>query len=102
MSLSSLFVVTNALRLRTVKLFESKKIEEKERKINMERVMIIEGMTCGHCTAHVAKALNSIEGVEAVVDLETKKATLNITKDVSDDTLKGVVEEEGYKVVSIK
>ena len=107
MSLSSLFVVTNALRLRTVKLYESKKIknekiEEKEKEINMKKIMVIKGMTCGHCTAHVAKALNSIEGVEAQVDLETMTAKLNLTKDISDDTLKDVVEEAGYTVVSIK
>ena len=55
-----------------------------------------------HCQAHVEKALNAIDGVEAKVNLETKTATLTLSKDVSDDVLRGAVTEAGYEVVSIQ
>jgi Cu+-exporting ATPase len=50
----------------------------------------------------VEKALNAIDGVEAKVNLETKTATLTLSKDVSDDVLRGAVTEAGYEVVSIQ
>ena len=64
--------------------------------------MSINGMMCAHCQAHVEKALNAIDGVEAKVNLETKTATLTLSKDVSDDVLRGAVTEAGYEVVSIQ
>ena len=48
------------------------------------------------------KALNAIDGVEAKVNLEAKTATLTLSKDVSDDVLRGAVTEAGYEVVSIQ
>lgn len=69
--------------------------------MKMKKVIEINGMTCGHCQARVEKALNGIDGVEAKVDLKKKQATVLITKDVSDDTFKSVIEEAGYEVVSI-
>ena len=63
---------------------------------------MINGMMCAHCQAHVEKALNAIDGVEAKVNLETKTATLTLSKDVSDDVLRGAVTEAGYEVVSIQ
>ncbi len=95
MSLSSICVVLNALRL---KFFKPKFIY-KESTNNM-KTMVIEGMMCMHCKAHVEKALNSIEGITATVDLEKKTAT--VTGDVSNDTLTKAVEEAGYTVISIK
>lgn len=95
MSLSSICVVSNALRL---KLFKPKYIY-KEQKSNM-KTMIIDGMMCMHCKAHVEKALNAIDGVSATVDLESKSAT--ISGDVSDEVLTKAVTDAGYTVISIK
>ncbi|MBQ8538258.1 MAG: cadmium-translocating P-type ATPase, partial [Ruminococcus sp.] len=94
MSLSSICVVSNALRL---KLFKPKYIF-KESKSNM-KTMIIDGMMCMHCKAHVEKALNAIDGVTATVDLENKSAT--ITGDVADEVLTKAVTDAGYTVISI-
>ena len=94
MSMSSICVVSNALRL---KFFKPKNIN-KEKKNNM-KTMVIEGMMCMHCKAHVEKALNSIEGVTATVDLDNKTAT--ITGDVADEILKKAVTDAGYEVISI-
>lgn len=68
----------------------------------MTKTMSINGMMCAHCQAHVEKALNAIDGVEAKENLETKTATLTLSKDVSDDVLRGAVTEAGYEVVSIQ
>lgn len=68
----------------------------------MKKQMNIEGMMCTHCQSHVSEALNKMDGVEAVVDLENAKADINLTKEVSNEVLKNAVEEAGYKVVSIK
>ena len=67
----------------------------------MEKTMKIEGMMCGHCTGRVDKVLNALEGVQAEVSLEDKAAYLTITGDVSDETLKKTVEDEGYQVIGI-
>ncbi len=109
MSLSSVCVVSNALRLRTWKssLSQAKKEEietKKEENIikeetAMKKVMTIEGMMCMHCSGRVDKALNALEGVTAVVDLEAKTAT--VTGDISDELLRKTVEDAGYTVVSI-
>ena len=68
----------------------------------MKKTMTIEGMTCGHCSARVEKALNAISGVSTVVDLEEKTATISLDSDVSDDILKAAVKDAGYEVISIK
>jgi cation transport ATPase len=97
MSLSSVFVVSNALRL---KLFKPVAIQEKGRN-QMEKKILIEGMTCSHCTMRVEKALNGIAGVSAHVDLDSKSATLSLSADVSDADLTKAVTSAGYEVVSI-
>ena len=66
----------------------------------MERKMVIEGMMCAHCQAHVEKALNSLPGVTAVVSLADKTAT--VTGDAAEADLKKAVEDAGYQVVSIQ
>ncbi|WP_209346241.1 heavy metal translocating P-type ATPase [Flavonifractor sp. AGMB03687] len=106
MSLSSVCVVSNALRL---KFFRPSHGEEPEAQIEtqkgtstMTKTMTINGMMCAHCQAHVEKALNAIDGVTAVVDLEAKTATVTLTHDVADDVLKNAVTEAGYEVVSIQ
>jgi len=67
-----------------------------------EKTLQIKGMSCGHCSARVEKALNAIDGVEAKVDLETNSAKVNLTKDISDEVLKTAVDNVGYEVVEVK
>lgn len=99
MSLSSVCVVSNALRL---KLFKPKyNIKANKGELTMTKRISIEGMMCGHCSAHVEKALNEIKGVTAIVNLEGKYADVTIEGGVSDDTLRAAVAEAGYEVVSI-
>ena len=116
MSLSSVFVVSNALRL---KLFRPKvepdgekscplSMEEDHNEVTnmkgdteMKKTMIVEGMSCAHCKARVEKALNALEGVSATVDLASKTAAITLTQDVSDATLTQAVTDAGYDVVSI-
>ncbi len=107
MSLSSLFVVGNALRLRNFKPYffkeeECKNNKEKERE-EMKKTMIIEGMMCAHCTGRVQKALEDIEGVESVsMSLENKSAELTLGGEVADDVLREAVTQAGYEVTEIK
>ncbi len=111
MSLSSVCVVSNALRL---KLFQPRraaasntnsnqqeKINPKEEIISMKKTMVIEGMSCGHCSARVEKALNALDGVTAKVDLEAKTASIETEGRVSDEQLKAAVTDAGYDVVSL-
>lgn len=111
MSLSSVFVVSNALRLRFFKTgYEKAAVNNniineesiKEEKIMQKKTIKIEGMMCTHCTGSVSKALNALEGVEAEVSLENKCAEVTLSKDVSDDVLKSTVTDLGYEVISIK
>ena len=67
----------------------------------MEKIVQIKGMSCMHCSARVEKALNNIDGVEAKVDLAANIATVKISKEVSDETLKTAVDNVGYEVTSI-
>jgi len=68
----------------------------------MEKTLKIKGMSCGHCSARVEKALNNIEGVEAKVDLESNSASLKLSKVVSDEVIKKAVDDIGYEVVEVK
>ena len=68
---------------------------------SMKKTMHIEGMSCAHCVAHVEKALNGLEGVEAQVDLDRKLAEVTVSGNVSDDSLKAAVTDAGYEVISI-
>lgn len=67
----------------------------------MKKIIVIDGMMCDHCKAHVEKALNSIEGVSAKVDLAKKTAEVTLTADVNDMTLKNAISDAGYEPVSI-
>lgn len=125
MSFSSVFVVTNALRLRffnpvyaadsgadmpstaahkcRVEGVDILNTNKKERVDTMKKVLDIEGMMCQHCVAHVNKALSGIEGVEAVeVSLENKNAAVTLAADVSDDVLTKAVVDAGYEVKGVK
>lgn len=96
MSLSSVCVVTNALRLYK---FGKNKEKDKGDKA-MTKTLKVEGMMCVHCKAHVEKALAAVEGVEtAVADLEAKTATVTLTSDVADEVLKKAVVDAGYTVL---
>jgi copper ion binding protein len=63
----------------------------------------IEGMTCNHCKMRVEKALNNVEGVQAVkIDLQEGVALVKLGKDVSNETLTQAVAAAGYRSVSIQ
>ena len=130
MSLSSVCVVSNALRLRWVKLHDAKKTQSEPHQdvaastiadINqhnaldnnikstnndkgestMTTTISIEGMMCAHCQAHVEKALKEVAGVtEVTVSLENKNAV--VTGDASVEALKQAVVDAGYEVTDLK
>ena len=116
MSLSSVCVVSNALRLRgwkppvfpdqpvpTAPLPESAVFQSQGKEENtVNKTIHIDGMMCTHCTGRVEKALNDLPGVEATVDLDSKSAAVTCTPDVSDDTLRQAVEGAGYHVTGIR
>ncbi len=98
MSLSSLFVVTNALRLTRFQPNKNKQISED----GMKKILKIEGMMCQHCVAHVTKALQGVEGVTAVeVNLKKKTATVETEEGVANETLVSAVADAGYEVKKI-
>ena len=67
----------------------------------MKKTIIIEGMSCNHCVAHVKEALESLSNVTSVnVDLQEKCATVETSE--SDDILKESIEDAGYDVIEIK
>lgn len=69
----------------------------------MTKTLIIEGMSCGHCTARVQKALEAVEGVTGVeMSLEEKSAVVSMDGEVADDLLREAVTEEDYEVVEMK
>lgn len=107
MSLSSVCVVSNALRL---KFFNPKfnnknnKTKAKENK-SMIKTVTIEGMMCEHCSARVEQALNQLNGAEAAVDLKSKTACVKFadnTPENADELIKKAIEDAGYTVTSIK
>lgn len=104
MSLSSVCVVTNALRLNFKDIHNSKhdkKIKSKiKEKKPMEITMKIEGMMCPHCEASVKKALEGVAEVrEAIVNHKDGTAIVTLDADAAPVTLKKAVEEQGYKVI---
>lgn len=98
MSLSSLCVVTNALRLNKFKPY--KKMDRGDNKM---KTVYVNGMMCENCKKHVEKALNGIEGVSNVnVDLGKKIATLDVVdSSVTDETIKQAIIDAGYEVEKI-
>ena len=126
MSFSSVFVLSNSLRLRfftpkykrgktriqsvqsepkqnetAVGTDETKDNSYTKEDIVMEKTIDIEGMSCAHCVKHVTEALNAIDGVKAEVSLENKNAKVSLLKEVSDDVLKEAVVKAGYEVKGI-
>lgn len=102
MSLSSVFVVTNALRLRFFKPFHQKVNKDKKEKEIMEKIIKIEGMSCSHCSMRVEKALNAIAGVKAGVNLKKGEAAVTVPQGVGDQQLIDAVTGAGYAVISVK
>ena len=97
MSASSLFVVTNALRLTR---FDKKKTAIEEN--NMKKTLKIEGMMCQRCVAHVTKALQEMEGVASVeVNLKKKTAIVELSAEIADETFISTITEAGYEVKKI-
>ena len=127
MSFSSVSVVSNALRLRFWKAPDTGALDEAEEKdaavietritlpdepvspeahqeggkSTMKKVIHVKGMMCAHCKAHVEKALNAIDGVTAVVDLEAGLANAELSHEVSNDVLTQAVVDAGYEVTGI-
>lgn len=124
MSMSSIFVVSNALRLKAFKSgFKSRAVSPVETTdvdgdmpdseisneiqvnkggMNMTKVITVEGMMCGHCTGRVQKVLEAVEGVASVeMSLENKTATVELATEVADEVLSGVITEAGYEVTGI-
>lgn len=120
MSLSSVCVVSNALRLRFFKAGErvkqagdpivlphseqpnpSETAKNKEENV-MEKTIRVEGMMCMHCVAHVKKALEELPGVTAEVDLDGGRAVVRAEQLPDDAALTSAVTEAGYKVAGIE
>ncbi len=116
MSLSSFCVVTNALRLNLIKVYNADKdkkikqtgefivpVVESEGEQNMEKTMKIEGMMCGHCEARVKKCLEALpEVITAMVSHEQGTAVVTMNGEVSNEVLTKTVEDQDYKVLSIE
>ena len=69
----------------------------------MKKELTIKGMMCGHCEATVKKALEALPGVEsALVSHEKGEAVVELSKEVSDETLKQAVDEKDYEVTGVK
>lgn len=120
MSLSSVCVVCNALRLRLFKplrvlqnapaktMIEAGEnnitktiITEKGEQTMKELTLTIEGMMCAHCQKHAADALNALEGVTAEVNLEEKKAYVKADREIADEVFKKAIADAGYEVTGI-
>ena len=114
MGFSSVFVVTNALRLRTWKpsevtadvatpvttdvRVEESNVEESRKDTTMTKTLNVTGMMCQHCVAHVRKALEGVDGVSAVdVNLEAGTATVEAADSVTDEALVAAVADAGYE-----
>ena len=108
MSLSSVCVVTNALRLNLFRLFDASKdkpikANPKKEKKAMTKTIEIKGMMCGHCEATVKKALENIDGVESAdVSYENGTAIVTLSKDIPDDAFKKAITEKDYEFVSVR
>lgn len=112
MSLSSFFVVTNALRLNAFNMKDAsqdKPIKHKalpnnrKEETNMTKVIQTEGMMCEHCEATVKKALEALDGVtEAIADHNTNTVQVTLSKDVSDEVLTKAITDKDYKVLGIQ
>ena len=102
MSVSSVCVVTNALRLRRWKpslLGVPGGAQSEHATLQpVEKELCVEGMKCHKCAGHVREALEAVPGVQsAEVDLEGKRATVRVLSSTPDEALVGAVVEKGFK-----
>jgi Copper chaperone len=68
----------------------------------MKQNIIIEGMSCGHCTGSVEKALKGIAGVTKVkVDLDSKTAAVESDLGISEELLKSTISDLGFSVTGL-
>ncbi len=111
MSLSSVFVVSNALRLNFIKLYKNKAEEskadtnlidentEKKEKSKMEKILKVEGMMCPHCEATVKKALEEIDGITAAYPSHEKnEVRIELSKEIPEKVIEKVIIDKGYTV----
>lgn len=111
MSLSSVCVVSNALRLKLFKAYDKNIINEENfenefeegEDEEMKKIVRVDGMNCSHCQAKVESALSALDGVsEAKVNLKKKIAVVTLEKEVNDDTLLKAVNDVGFTGVSVE
>ena len=110
MSLSSVCVVLNALRINLCKTMKALSTINQTNKVNimvevknMKKKIKVKGMMCKHCENRVKKALEKADGViEAVVDYENGIATVELSYPVEDQVLKAIIEAEDYEVLGIE
>lgn len=123
MSLSSFTVCMNALRLNLLKIHDRKKdkplhkktaalsdigtllneLQNSKEENEMTATVKINGMMCGHCEAHVKKALEALDGVEsAVPSKDENNAVITLSKEVSEEAVQAAVEDAGYEYVGIE
>ena len=104
MSFSSVFVVTNALRL---KLFKPTNIddeeileEDEEDEDFMKQVFIVDGMMCEHCAKRVSDAIEALQdGVKVKVNLKKKEVLVKSKEELSEEAVVSAVKKAGYKVI---
>ena len=105
MSLSSLFVVTNALRLNQVKPRDGAKDKPLRgaRAASQNEITVhVDGMMCEHCQKYVTDALNALRGVRADVDWQSGIARISASGRVSDKAIRRAVKAAGYEVTGIE
>jgi copper ion binding protein len=74
-----------------------------DRRKDMKKKLLIEGMSCGHCVAHVEEALKELDGITSVsVSLEEKNAVIEGTNEIAEDTVSKALDEAGYELVRIE
>lgn len=66
-----------------------------------KKTFLVDGMSCQHCVNRVMEAVNSIDGVSAVVDLKKGKAVVSYERPVDDELIRGAIEKAGYTVTGI-
>lgn len=118
MGLSSFCVVSNALRLNWIRVYDGardkairnpvtgkliqQKMNEEVEKEEKEMKIRVEGMMCEHCEAHVRKALEAIDGIEsATASHKDKLVTLKTTKEIEESAIRKAVEDAGYQYAGI-
>ena len=121
MGLSSFCVISNALRLNFVKIYNEHKdktvkhpvkenlfensFADENKTSNKENTLMkitVKGMMCAHCEAHVKKALEAIDGIEsAVASHEESLVTITTSKPVDEEVIKAAIVDAGYEYAGL-